>query len=370
MKNVAIIGGGAAGLFAARMLAEYSDASVVVFEKAKDVAAKLRASGGGRANILNADITPNCYNNAQFMSLFLQKVDFKTIYHEFDKMGLAMRADDENRVYPATFFSATVVDTLLNNLSKNVRIERECEVRDLRSVKGKWQINDFPVQFDKVLMSVGSPAGITTKNQKGYADFLSSLNLKVHEFSPSLVGFKIKNYPRFLFGCRTKAEVSLAQNGRILFHERGEVVFKEDGISGIVVMNASAYYNRLKNRSNCALLLDFLYDMDCDVADYLKKFHNLSGLLHPKLCRLYEQKSFDLRALKLEIEDTYGLDSAQVASGGIDLDEIDEFFQLKRFPNLYAGGEMLDIDGVCGGYNLFFAFASAYWIVKNIFREN
>lgn len=370
MKKIAIIGGGAAGLFAAKMLTGYSDASVTIFEKAKDVAAKLRASGGGRANILNANIVPECYNNSQFMSLFLQKVDFQTIYHEFEKMGLAMRTDEENRVYPATFFSATVVDTLLNNLSKNVRIEREYEVRNLRSIKGKWQINDFPAQFDKVLILVGSPAGMTAKNQTGFADFLAPLHLSSRDFLPSLVGFEIKNYPRFLFGCRTKAEVSLSQNGKVVFQERGEVVFKEDGISGIVVMNASAYYNRLKNRSNCALLLNFLYDMDCNVVDYLKEFNNLSGLLHPKLVRLYEQNPFDPRALKLEIEGTYDLSSAQVASGGIDLAEIDEFFQLKRYPNLYVAGELLDIDGVCGGFNLFFAFASAYWIVKNIFREN
>lgn len=369
MKRIAILGAGAAGLFAAAQLSKHSDLSVVVFEKSKNIAAKLRASGGGRANILNEHIGPECYNHPEFMSDFLRQTDFQTLYSEFENMGLMMRSDEEHRVYPATFFSTTVVDVLLKNLSKNVQIITDYEVKSLTREKQQWQINDFPTLFDQVLLMVGSPAGIARQSQN-FAAFLNPLDIHFHPFKPSLVGFKLIQYPKYLYGCRAKAEVSLYQQNRIVFQERGEVTFKEEGISGIVVMNASAYYNRLKSPVNCTLSLNFLYDEDFDISDYLRKYQDFSGILHPKLCKLYAQSSFNPRALQWRIEGTYDLSAAQVAHGGIDVGEVDEFLQLKRYPHLYVGGELLDIDGVCGGYNLFFAFASAYWIVKNLFRED
>lgn len=369
MKRIAIIGAGAAGLFAAAQLSKRSDVSVVVFEKSKNVAAKLRASGGGRANILNESVSPECYNHVDFMSDFLSRADFQTLHAEFENMGLRMRSDEEHRVYPATFFSATVVDVLMKNLSPNVQLVSDYEVKSLTKKKQQWQINDFPTLFDCLLLMVGSPAGMS-KTPRNFAAFLSQLDLRLHPFQPSLVGFKLQQYPKILFGCRAKAEVTLFQQRNLIFQERGEVTYKEDGISGIVVMNASAYYNRLKNRDNCMLSLNFLYDETLDISDYLHQYQDFSGMLHPKLCRLYAEAPFDPRAMQWRIEGTYDLSAAQVAHGGIDVGEVDEFLQLKRYPHLYVGGELLDIDGVCGGYNLFFAFASAYWIVKNLFRED
>lgn len=365
MKNIAIIGAGSAGLFAAKLLSNYEDVRVTLFEKAKNPGTKLRASGGGKANILNTNIKGDDYNNHRFMSAFLQRTDFQTIYNEFSRMGLRMTVDEENRVYPATLFSKTVLDVLLSNLSTRVTFRCECPVKKLVQRDGKWFVNDFPEAYDFVLMASGSPANMIAANRKGLDDYLLPLQLARKPFAPSLVGFKIKDYPKELYGCRAKAEVSLWQGSTLVWKERGEVMFKEDGVSGIVVMNISSHYNRLKNKNQCRLSFNFLYDDEkFDVKAHLAQYHDLAGVLHPKLNKLYQRKPFDLRDFSLTIESLYDMEFAQVCAGGISVDEVNDTFELKKYPGLYAVGEMLDIDGVCGGYNLFFAFASAYEAVK------
>ena len=164
------------------------------------------------------------------------------------------------------------------------------------------------------------------------------------DLQPSLVGFVIKDYPKSLSGCRVKVIASLYQRERLIHSEPGEVTFKDDGVSGIVILDLSAYYNR--------------------VAEHLRKYHSLRGLLHPKLNELYERQPFDVKKFKMEIQDTYDLAFAQVSHGGIDINEVDDNFGLKKYPGIHVTGEILDMDGVCGGYNLFFAFASAL-VVSN-----
>ena len=209
------------------------------------------------------------------------------------------------------------------------------------------------------------------KNRQSYNGYLSDLKLIEKDKFPSLVGFKLKKYPKELSGCRARAAVTLWQDGKTVYTEAGEVMFKDDGISGIVVLNVSAHYNRLKTKENCSLSLNFLFEDEyLDVSAYLKKFGDFSGLLHPKLNRLYQKKPFDLRNFQMEIAGVYDMEFAQVCHGGIALEEVDENFALRRHPHLYAVGEMIDIDGICGGYNLFFAFASAYQAAKAILQNS
>ena len=361
MKNIAIIGAGAAGLFAAAQFSRRRDISVVLFEKAPKVGTKLRASGGGRANILNTNIRGSFYNQPDFIANLLKSVDYKVIKKEFESMGLRLSADEEGRVYPATLFSQTVIDVLLNAMGDNVQIRTGVEVEKLRPTKGKWQINNETSLFDAVILASGSPAGMIAKNRQSYNSYLSDFKIKQEKLTASLVGFKLENYPKELSGCRARAAVTLLQNGKAVYSEAGEVMFKDDGFSGIVVLNVSAYYNRLKDKEKCSLSLNFLFDDEhLDETAYLKKFGDFSGLLHPKLNRLYHKKPFDLRNFQMKVSGVYDMEFAQVCHGGIALDEVSDNFSLHQYPNLYAVGEMLDIDGVCGGYNLFFAFASAY----------
>ncbi len=364
--NVAIIGAGASGLFLAKLLSDYKLFNITVFEKNNKVGTKIKASGGGKANIFNTQITPIAYNNPIFIQKLLQQVTIENIRHSFEQMGLRLAVDDENRVYPATFSSQSVLDVLLLNLSSQVKIITDFEVKKITKIENKFKINNFECNFDYLVLASGSPAGTKASKRATYNLYLNDLSLKKQAFQPSLVGFRLQAYPKILSGCRVKTKLSLLHNNKLIFSEFGEVTFKEDGVSGIVVLNASAWYNRLKNKENCFLSFDFLYDDNYDLSKHWEQHHDFCGILAPKLNQLYKTKPFDIRNFRLKIISVYDLEFAQVASGGIDLSEIDEHFQVKNIPNMYIVGEMLDIDAVCGGYNLFFAFSSAYLTAQSI----
>ncbi len=359
-RHIAIVGAGASGLFLAKKLSEQPYLEVTVFEKNRQVGAKLRASGGGKANIFNRDIRPEHYNKPEFISKLLQQYSTEQLENQFTAWGLVTIADEEGRVYPASQFSQTVVDVLTTYPSDNTKMVTECDIQHIKYKGGKWLIDDYPTPFDSLVLATGSPAGMIPKNQRGYNSYLQDLSLKINTLQPSLSGFILKDYPKSLSGCRTKAIASLYQDKKLIHKEFGEITFKDDGVSGIVIMNLSAYYRRLKSTKNCRLEINLTYwDEYFNINTYLQQNQSVTGLLHPKLAALYQQKPFPVQQFSFQIEDTYALDTAQVAHGGIDLSEIDAHFAAKRYKNLYLLGEMLDIDGVCGGYNLFFAFASA-----------
>lgn len=368
--NIAIVGAGAAGLFLAGELSRNSSFNVFIFEKSKKIGTKIKASCGGKANIFNTNVSNECYNQPVLNTL-LKNVTPEIIRNEFENMGLMMVQDDENRVFPATLFSQTVIDVLLNQLTKKTKIITGHPVTNISCENGNWLINDCDIRFQKVIMATGSPAAMIEKNRQDFTQHLNTLQLKQKPFSPSLVGFKLKNYPQKLFGCRTHAIVSLFQDNKLIHKEKGEIVFKEDGISGIVILNCSAFYNRLSNKKNCRLSLNFLYlNEQYDWKNHLAKHHSLKGILHTKLCDYFEKTPFDPTNLPFEIDSPYGLEFAQVCNGGVILDEIDDHFEVRKHPGLFALGEMLDVDGICGGYNLFFAFASAYQLAQYLSDEN
>ncbi len=367
MHNVAIIGGGASGLMLARLLLEKPNMQIYLFERNREVGTKLRASGGGKANLFNDHVTPDCYNHPDFATQVLQKVTPDRLRQVFESFGLMMTTDEEGRVYPLSQFSQTAVDVLWQPVNPHIHSNLEYEVKKLAREDDHWRINDYPTAFNTVVLASGSPANMIAKNRKQYNAYLSSLGLHMHTCVPSLVGFKIKDYPTRLSGCRVKAIASLYQGHRLIHKEFGEITFKDDGISGIVILNLSAYYNRLEKKENCHIALNFLYhDEKTDPKEHLRQHGSLQGILHPKLNAHYEHKPFDIRNFDLAIDEPYDLTFAQVCHGGIDLVEVDDHLQLRQHPNLFVMGEMLDMDGICGGYNLFFAFASAIIVAEGL----
>lgn len=366
--KIAVIGAGAAGLFLTKMLAHQADTDICIFEKNSKPGFKIKASGGGKANILNTQISGECYNNSAFIADLLSRVNYETIRYEFEKMGLKMSIDEEKRVYPSTFFSQTILDILLSNLSSNVHFIYDYKVDKIQQRNGKYFLNSETRAFDKVVLAAGSPAGLIAKNRQHCYDFLTDFKLQTKDFKPSLVGFRILKFPKLLSGCRCKAICSLRQKGRLIHQEKGEVIFKDDGISGIVILNLSAYYNRLQDKKGCTIHLNLLHDdPNYDVEEHWKRFHSYTGLIHTKLCQLYERQPFNIKDYTLDIDGPYDFEFAQVCHGGISIDEINQNFELKKHKNVYAIGEILDIDGICGGYNLFFAWASAWVVAEGIY---
>jgi predicted flavoprotein YhiN len=335
------------------------------------VGAKLRASGGGKANIFNRDIRPEHYNQPEFVAELLQQYSPEQLENQLAEWGLVTITDEEGRVYPALQFSQTVVDILTQYSHENVRLETNFDIQHIDYKNYKWVVNDYPTPFDVMVLASGSPAGMIPKNQRNYNHYLQDLALKINPLESSLSGFILKDYPKSLSGCRTKAVVSLYQNKKLIHKESGEITFKDDGVSGIVIMNLSAYYRRLPSTKNCRLEINLTYwDEEFDLLSFMESGHNMKGILHPKLLAYYNRKPFYIQGLSFDIEDTYPMDAAQVAHGGIAVSEVDEHFAAKKHRNMFILGEMLDVDGLCGGYNLFFAFASAAVVAKSIIQKH
>ena len=141
-KHIAIIGAGASGLFLARKLAESKNLNATVFEKNRQVGAKLRASGGGKANIFNRDVRPEHYNQPDFTEELLKKYSPEQLEAQFAEWGLVTITDEEGRVYPASQFSQTVVDVLTEYPNENVRLETNYDIQHIEHKNRKWTIND------------------------------------------------------------------------------------------------------------------------------------------------------------------------------------------------------------------------------------
>ncbi len=348
--KVGIIGGGACGLVLARIL-EKNGIDYELFERSQ-CGRKILASGNGRANIGNCIIKAESYN--QRMAYELVKSYYPKLLEFFKEIHLTIKEDEEGRMYPFSESSLTVLSCLLQH---PLNIVENFPVHSITKLNHKYYLNDVRGPFDYVVLASGSMASFTAKKQAGFYDYLKKLDLEIQPPKPSLVGFKLKTNVNRLNGVRMKCLAGLYQNDKLIHEEPGEVIFKTDGISGICIMNCSAYYARLKNQENCQIRLNLVHQKQVEVTC----LDDLLGLVPPKLYDYLKNLPIDMinqtiRDFRLDILKPYDFEFAQVVSGGIDLSQINDNLSLKKDPNLFCGGEVLDVDGLCGGYNLMFAF--------------
>ena len=351
--KVGIIGGGALGLALAKIL-DKNKISYELFERSL-VGRKILASGNGKANIGNMNLYEDCYNDSFGFNLVndyhLELLNF------FREIGLVIKKDDEGRLYPYSESSQSVLNCLMPN-KKN--IVENFPINSISKINGKYYLNDVRGPFDYLVICTGSKASFIKKKQDGFNDYLNGLKLNMKEDFPSLVGFKLDCNFNKLNGVRVKCLAKLIKDDNVIYAEAGEAILKNDGISGICVMNLSSRYARLNDKSNCYISLDLIPDLHINVTDK----NQLIGLLNPKLVEYFNQYNVEdinkyLKDFKYKINGVYDYEFAQVVSGGITLDNIDKDLRLIKDNNIFIGGEALDIDGVCGGYNLMFAFSCA-----------
>lgn len=376
--HVAIIGGGASGVLAALRIKDNNPSiDVTIFEKNNKILKKVATTGNGRCNLSNEDISSSKYQNPTIIDEMIDAGYKNETLDFFHKLGL-FTIVEEGRIYPKSNQAITVVELLSKELFyKKVNIILNKEINEVKSTTdNKFIVNNLI--FDKVLICVGSNASTNNYND----EILKKLNLKYKPFTPALIGFKVKEEIKDLFGVRAAATVSL--NG---FSSKGEVMFKEDGVSGICVMDLSIHSN------NGQLSFDFLDDYSYEMLkmivnrkiknDPYVHLHNLLfGSVNNKLLGFFNKgypnvkvttledgvldnylKQF--KEFKLTIKDTYSINNAHVAKGGISLNELN-MFEVKMLPNLYILGEATDQVGLCGGYNLWYAFTSGIIVADKI----
>lgn len=380
--RIGIIGGGASGLYAACFLKRgHPSYEVVVFDKEKKLGRKIYATGNGHCNCYNARLDPNCYNNPGFIK-GIYKDDFKYSDSLFDAFGVKTIEDENGLVYPASFDSNSFVEKIIESLKHyGVKWNLETKVIDYKkSDSGYILLTDKgEYAFDRLIIACGGKSSPKLGSDGSMFSVLKNHGYEISELRPGLTPLKLKGDFRSLKGIRHKAKVWLTVDSKKVFEEKGEVLFKEDGISGIVIFNAESYLARNNLFGKADIHLDLLPGMD---ESSIESIVNNSGnsLIDIKSLFVDELASHLINKSKIEekniaklikdcsykVLDSYSFADSQVTIGGVNLKQISSDFESLMEKGIYIIGEALDIDGKCGGYNLSFCYMSAFLAASSL----
>ena len=392
--EIAIIGGGASGLMAA-IAAKTDSTSVTIYEKEKRVGRKILATGNGRCNLTNSGADINDYHSGNLSFLKGAKTRFwvdETLSF-FEDLGLVCKEEDEGKIYPYSDTASSVLDVLRRKVD-SIGVDTVCEfaIEGVRKTNGRFKLiskDGEERECDRVIVATGGMAGASLGSDgSGYA-ILKSFGHKITPLTPSLVQIKTETETvRKLKGIKVQAEVKIGEHSR-----RGELLFTDYGISGPPVFSLSSYLDR-NEYVIIDIMPDYSYDdvynmlcmrcaafYDTTLEDFftgmLNKRVGMAVLKHSGVeplsrmsATLTEKEikavTHTIKSMRLKITGTASWNSAQVTKGGADVTEFDPVTMMsKRACGLYACGEVLDIDGDCGGYNLQWAWSSGYIAGKN-----
>ena len=402
--RTAIIGGGAAGLFAACRLAR-AGAEVVLLEKQERVGRKLLSTGNGRCNLSNLNASPADYcGDAQYIEAALRALSPEGAMARFASMGLLCAPDDEGRVYPVSGQAAGVLDALrLWAAEWGCEIVTGFEAAKLSRRGRRFAVTAADGRAVEADFAVVACGGLAAPKLGGCGDGYRLLEGLGHAISPKFPAIAaIKTDPaaiRALKGIRMRGEIALICGGRVLRREAGEILFGEGTVSGLAAMQLARALNLSARRGrDCELRLNFLPGAEADFIDRraeqmprraMEDF--LSGVVPKRLGQVLlraagierlslmaaeltpAQRRAIFRVLTgwtLPARGTLGFDQAQVTCGGARLDGFDpNTLESRHVPGLFAAGEVLDVDGDCGGFNLHWAWASAELAAAEILRR-
>ena len=390
--TVGIIGGGASGMAAALAAAENPDVSVILLERQARLGRKLQATGNGRCNLTNLHALEGGYHGEEpeFSREALSSFGPEATLEWFRGLGLFAVAEPSGRVYPYSDQANSVLDVLRFALEKpNIRVITGFEV-----AKAKRSGDGFAVEngeesvfCDKLIIACGGLAGTKLGGSMSGYKLLGKFCHKTTRLRPTLVQIKSSwGGVAGLKGVRANCRAQILKDGALHSQSTGELQFTEYGLSGPVIFEISR--DVCQGKGNWECILDFLPDISremlCTELERRRKTglpveELLTGILHNRLGRVLtkaagvrgsglvaelsdgelEAVCRAVKAFSVPLSEPMGMDSAQVTAGGIRTGEFDsKTMESKLVPGLYACGEVLDIDGDCGGYNLQWAWSS------------
>ena len=390
--TIIIIGGGAAGMAAALAAAENPNTQVVLLERQARVGRKLGATGNGRCNLTNLHALEGGYHgdDPAFACHALECFGPEQTLSWFRELGLFTVAEPSGRVYPYSDQANSVVDVLRFALDKpNISLVTGAEVSKVKKTAAGFQVeceNDS-YSGDKLIIACGGLAGTKLGGSMAGYKLLRSLGHKATKLRPTLVQIKAAwSGAAALKGVRSNCRAQILHNGAVTAESVGELQWTEYGLSGPVIFEISRDVCQGGGKWICRL--DLLPDYpERELLQELKRRRSgnllaedlLTGILHNRLGRVLTQtvgiknqrtisslEDWELqnvvstvKGFEVELTEPMGMDSAQVTAGGIcTADFDDQTMESRLVPGLYACGEVLDIDGDCGGYNLQWAWSS------------
>lgn len=399
--KIGIIGGGASGLMSAIMACNGKN-EVTIYEKNNKCGKKILITGNGRCNYFNNDFTINHYNsnNIDILENIINDDNKNIILDIFNSIGIVPRILN-NYYYPISNQSSTIQQALITEAKlRGVKFIYDTEITNI-TYDNKFIIhtNSNKYYADKLVLATGSKSAPKTGSDGLGYKLAKEFGHSIITPLPSLVQLiGNKKYFKDWAGVRSDVRVTLYENDKYVKEVSGEIQLTDYGVSGICIFQLSSKIVRgLYNKNREVIEINFLPWLDENINSYFDKRSNLlknrsilellDGLLNYKLVNLILKKNRidsnklyseltnleknklfdDLVKFKLEIIDNKGFEFSQVTSGGIPLDEINiNTMESKKQKDLYIVGELLDVDGECGGYNLGFAWLSGILAGKDI----
>ena len=389
---IGIIGAGASGMAAAIAAAENPNTEVILLERQARVGRKLQATGNGRCNLSNTNAAVCHYHgeNAAFAAHALEQYPVEETLNWFQNQGLYTVAEASGRVYPYSDQANSVVDVLRFSLNRpNIELLTGCEVTKVRANHPGFTLetNEESIVCDKLIIACGGIAGTKLGGSLSGYKFLQKLGHRCTKLRPTLVQIRSDwSGCVSLKGVRANCTAQIFKDDQLHSAGTGEIQFTEFGISGPVIFEISRDVCAQKGQWVCKLDLLPALEQEKLYELLLARRHSglsaedlLTGILHNRLGRVVvKEAGISLHAPIAQLEDwelqnvcrvakslsvpllePMGMDAAQVTAGGILTEEFNSHtMESNLVPGLYACGEVLDIDGDCGGFNLQWAWSS------------
>jgi len=399
--EIAVIGGGASGLMAA-ITAKKSGKEVVILERKDRILKKVLITGNGRCNItnVNANISNYFGKNISSVENILNRFTPQDTMDFFNGLGIVCNEEKRGKVYPLSGQASSVVDALRFEAEKlGIKIETEFYVRKIEKDGFKFKIyseDRKKIEAGRVILAAGGQSYPELGSNGSGFELAKELGHSVTKLSPSIVQLKTeKNQVKGLQGIKTDVAVTAYGDNKKICTYDGELLFTDYGISGNVVFNISfvmplykdvefeidfmekfdynELYEMLKERKKIMshLTMENYFNgmINKKLGQFLSKVSGIEKLSKPvkdlndseirKLCTV-------LKKYRIKILETTGFKNAQVTAGGVSLDEVNtETLESKIVKGLYFSGEVLDVYGECGGFNLQWAWASGYIAGEN-----
>lgn len=402
MKHVVVVGGGASGLVAA-ITAAREGARVTLLEQKDRVGKKLLSTGNGRCNLTNSYMEPGCFrgDDITIVSEVLQQFGYSDAIRFFEELGVVLK-DRHGYVYPISDQASTILDVLRMEVEKlGIQIMTECRVNDIMKNKTEFvaKTTKGSVKGDAVILATGGKAApVLGSDGSGYT-LAKAFRHRLSPVVPALVQLKGKgNYFKQIAGVRMQAKVSVYVEDSFVACDAGELQLTNYGISGIPVFQVSRFAAKgLYQKKHVYVEIDFMPSMtDAEFEQFVlarREKHGyksaedfLIGVFHKKMIgmllkeakiplskkaqELSDETMHDFALLckhfRIKIEATNDFDQAQVCAGGVKTSEVNpQTMESLYESDLYLTGELLDVDGICGGYNLQWAWSTGYIAGKN-----
>lgn len=374
--EVAIVGGGAAGLVCALTLCRQGVRNIIILEKNDRLGRKLSQTGNGQGNLTNLDLSVEHYFSSDLKKTerILSEFNEKDTIAFFASIGGLLLPDERGRVYPASKQASSVTDLLRYAIERaNVEVRLNAEVKKLS--QNKLTLSDgTTVRAEKIVLAVGGKAAKQFGTDGSAYALATGAGHTLTPLYPSLVQCKTNTEDvKTLKGIRVDATLSFEGHS-----VRGDVIFTDYGISGDAVFRLSPYFTGRKGTLYLELLPDVKEEelLNLIRTKSVPQGELFCGILTNQIGRMLLKKTKTAeeavklcKKFPLSVLGTLDFNYAQVTKGGVPMNEVTDELESKKQKGLYLCGEVLDVDGECGGYNLQWAFASGVKVARSICRR-